>query len=164
MDTEKVNDCINTLLFNKGELKSQEAKDIIDVLHQCVMKGPITDHSNANVDEMFNYPSNEYVDGHHYRLKHMFGKEDISDMIREIDDLEHCQMGNASPNLDRESKLLRMRELTLKLKLNACARNVENERRRFIELNHESVITIARYWKLYIEERDKNEKKKCWLW
>ena len=36
MDTEKVNDCINTLLFNKGELKLQEAKDIIDVLHHCV--------------------------------------------------------------------------------------------------------------------------------
>lgn len=36
MDTEKINDCINTLLFNSGELKSQDAKDIIDVLHQCV--------------------------------------------------------------------------------------------------------------------------------
>jgi hypothetical protein len=39
MDTEKVNDCINTLLFNEGELKSQDAKDIIDVLHEAVKNG-----------------------------------------------------------------------------------------------------------------------------
>ena len=58
MDTEKVNDCINTLLFNKGELKSQEAKDIIDVLHEYVKSNEnkkMSPHQlHAHIDHDYN--------------------------------------------------------------------------------------------------------------
>jgi polyhydroxyalkanoate synthesis regulator phasin len=49
MDIEKVNDCIDTLLFNKGELKQQEATDIIDVLHECVKS---KEHEKVDTERM----------------------------------------------------------------------------------------------------------------
>jgi len=85
MDTEKVNDCIDTLLFNKGELKSQEAKDIIDVLHEAVKS---EESKKEIVPEKV---SIEEVDHAITRIIHLKGDSVLAgEMCRIIDMIDEC--------------------------------------------------------------------------
>ena len=168
MDTEKINDCINTLLFNKGELKSQEAKDIIDVLYGYVKVGqkPNSEYiqPNATFDEMFNYPSSGYVRGHHYDIYKQFSKETIETMFREISDLTESLNDEALSFTEKEGILSRTHELSLKLKIDAYARNSKRELQKNKELINELIDVKHKYYIMYLEERKKNSNKNCWFW
>jgi hypothetical protein len=86
MNTEKINDCINTLLFNEGELKSQDAKDIIDVLYQCVKvshyQTPFSKQSTRIHEEMAN---------NCLRVAHMPDRNIESEYLRAIDDARNVE-------------------------------------------------------------------------